>query len=175
MLMCGVKITVCESHDPVPHLDYKKQHEEWCTKRQIQSYWLVSGQDFFSSIPSRRRSSSVFIFMWMEKANQKKRGRWNRMEVNHNAIKGNRLVYFSLMCLLFEVLFQSLLFPLVTFILHLGWSHVKQRKGWWEEHGKVRTLHKLYNEIVLTDCISQLPQCTNQRTHQIKAFGWNLD
>lgn len=52
------------------------------------------------------------------------------MEVNHNAIKGNRLVYFSLMCSLFEVLFQSLLFPLVTFILHLGWSHVKQRKGW---------------------------------------------
>lgn len=52
------------------------------------------------------------------------------MEVNHNAIKGNSLVYFSLMCLLFEVLFQSLLFPLVIFILHLGWSHVKQRKGW---------------------------------------------
>lgn len=172
--MCGVKITVRESHDAVPHLDYKKQHEEWCTKRQIQSYWLVSGQDFFSSIPSRRRSSSVFFFL-CEWKKQIKKGEGGIGWKWINAIKGNRLVYFSLMCLLFEVLFQSLLFPLVTFILHLGWSHVKQRKGWWEEHGKVRTLHKLYNEIVLTDCISQLPQCTNQRTHQLKAFGWNLD
>lgn len=167
MLMCGVKITVCESHDAVPHLDYKKQHEEWCTKRQIQSYWLVSGQDFFSSIPSRRRSSSVFFLCeWKKQIKKKGEGGigWKWITMLSKATDWCTLV-----------LFQSLLFPLVTFILHLGWSHVKQRKGWWEEHGKVRTLHKLYNEIVLTDCISQLPQCTNQRTHQIKAFGWNLD
>lgn len=103
-------------------------------KKNLFSFWTGFFFLFFFFPPFPEDGALVqyfFIFFLHEWEKQiKKRGRWNRMEVNHNAIKGNRLVYFSLMCLLFEVLFQSLLFPLVTFILHLGWSHVKQRKEW---------------------------------------------
>lgn len=79
MLMCGVKITVCESHDAVPHLDYKKQHEEWCTKRQIQSYSmkknLVSFWTGFFFPPFPQDGDLVQYFLCEWKKQIKKKGK----------------------------------------------------------------------------------------------------